>query len=82
MISKWVGSRSRSLALLGKLPWPKAELPPRRITADILHSFAQRFRKVTGGPDADNQLFTYVLDTDVVISADKAFLAILDECRP
>lgn len=46
------------------------------------HSFAQRFRKVTDGSGADNQLFTYLLETDVVISADKAFLAILDECRP
>lgn len=46
------------------------------------HSFAQRFRKVTDGSGADNQLFTYLLETDVVITADKAFLAILEECRP
>jgi hypothetical protein len=46
------------------------------------HSFAQRFRKVTPGSPADTQLFTYFLDTDLVVSADKALLDILDECRP
>lgn len=46
------------------------------------HSFAQRFRKVTDGSGGDNQLFTYLLETDVVITADKAFLSILEECRP
>jgi len=46
------------------------------------HSFAQRFRKVTDGSGADNQLFTYLLETDVVITADKTFFDILEECRP
>ena len=46
------------------------------------HSFAQRFRRVTPGSPGDTQLFTYFLDTDVVITADKALLEILDECRP
>lgn len=46
------------------------------------HAFAQRFRKVTDGSGGDNQLFTYLLDTDLVITADKAFLEILEECRP
>ncbi|RWI72240.1 hypothetical protein [Mesorhizobium sp.] len=46
------------------------------------HSFAQRFRRVTDGSGGDNQLFTYLLETDVVITADKAFLDILEECRP
>ncbi|MER9936107.1 hypothetical protein [Mesorhizobium sp. M0088] len=46
------------------------------------HSFAQRFRKVTEGSGADNQLFTYLLETDRVITADKALLDILEECRP
>jgi hypothetical protein len=46
------------------------------------HSFAQRFRKVTSGSGADNQLFTYLLETDAVITADKGFLDILEECRP
>ncbi|WP_315800190.1 hypothetical protein [Bradyrhizobium sp. SZCCHNS3002] len=46
------------------------------------HSFAQRFRKVTPGSPADSQLFTYFLDTDLVISADRALIEILDECRP
>ena len=46
------------------------------------HSFAQRFRKVTNDSGGDNQLFTYLLETDLVITADKAFLDILEECRP
>ena len=46
------------------------------------HSFAQRFRKVTPGSPADTQLYTYFPDTDIVITADKALLAILEECRP
>jgi hypothetical protein len=46
------------------------------------HSFAQRFRRVTPGSPGDTQLFTYFLDTDVVITADKALLDILEECRP
>ena len=46
------------------------------------HSFSQHFRKVTSGSPGDTQLFTYFLDTDVVITADKALLDILDECRP
>jgi hypothetical protein len=46
------------------------------------HSFAQRFRKVTPGSAGDTQLFTYFLETDIVITADKALLEILEECRP
>jgi hypothetical protein len=46
------------------------------------HSFAQRFRKVTPGSPADTQLSTYFLETDVVITADKALLEILEQCRP
>ena len=46
------------------------------------HSFAQRFRKVTPGSPGETQLFTYFLDTDVVITADKALHNILEECRP
>jgi hypothetical protein len=46
------------------------------------HSFAQRFRKVTPGSPCDSQLFTYFLETDVVITADAALLEILEECRP
>jgi hypothetical protein len=45
------------------------------------HSFSQRFRKVTSGSPGDNQLFTYLLETDVVITGDKAFLDILEACR-
>ncbi len=46
------------------------------------HSFAQRFRKVTPGAPGDTQLSTYFVETDVVITADKALLDILEECRP
>lgn len=46
------------------------------------HSFAQRFRRVTPGSPGDTQLSTYFLDTDVVITADKPLLDILEECRP
>jgi hypothetical protein len=46
------------------------------------HSFAQRFRKITPGSPGDTQLFTYFLETDIVITADKALIEILEECRP
>lgn len=46
------------------------------------YSFSQRFRKVTRGSPGDTQLAMYFLETDLVISADKALLDILNECRP
>jgi len=46
------------------------------------HSFAQRFRKVNSGSAGDTQLSTYFVDTDVVVTADKALIGILEECRP
>lgn len=46
------------------------------------YSFAQRFRKTTPGSPGDTQLSTYFLETDIVITADRALLAILEECRP
>lgn len=46
------------------------------------HAFAQRFRRVTSGSPGDTQLFTYFLEADVVLTADKALLDILEECRP
>jgi hypothetical protein len=46
------------------------------------HSFAQRFRKVTPGAPGDTQLSTYFVETDVLITADKARLEILEECQP
>jgi hypothetical protein len=45
------------------------------------YSFAQRFRKVTPGSPGDTQLSTYFIETDVVVTADKALVDILDECR-
>jgi hypothetical protein len=46
------------------------------------YSFAQRFRKVTDGTPGDTQLSTYFLEADVVISADKILLEVLEEIRP
>lgn len=46
------------------------------------HSFVQRFRKVTPGTPGDTQLSTYFLEADVVITADKILLEILEEMRP
>lgn len=58
----------------------KSALP--RLWMRWAHRFVQRFRTVTPGSAADAQLFTYFIDTDVVITADRALLQILDECRP
>lgn len=46
------------------------------------HKFQQRFRKVSPGSSGDTQLFSYLLETDLVVSADKGLIDILDECRP
>jgi hypothetical protein len=42
----------------------------------------QLFHKVTDGTPADAQLATYLLEADVVVSADKNFLRITDAVRP
>jgi hypothetical protein len=46
------------------------------------HAFAQRFRKVSPGSGGDTQLFSYFPDTDMIVTADKALLDVLEECRP
>jgi hypothetical protein len=46
------------------------------------HSFARRVRKVTPGAQGDTQLSTYFVETDVVITADKALIEILEELLP
>lgn len=46
------------------------------------HSFSQRFRKVTAGSGGDNQLITYLMDTDCVMTADRGFVDIIETCRP
>jgi hypothetical protein len=46
------------------------------------HSFAQRFRRVNPGSPGDTQLSVYFIETDVVRTADRALLEILEECRP
>lgn len=40
------------------------------------------FHKVTDGTPGDAQLATYLLEADVVVSADKNFLRITDAVRP
>jgi hypothetical protein len=45
-------------------------------------SFVQQFRKITPGTPCDEQLSTYFLETDVLVTADKGLLDILEECRP
>jgi len=44
--------------------------------------FLQRFRRVTDGTPCDAQLATYLPEADVVVSADKTFIQIVDKCRP
>ena len=46
------------------------------------HLKAQSFRKPTGGSPGDNQLFSYILETDFVISSDKVFIDLIDEIKP
>jgi hypothetical protein len=46
------------------------------------HSFVQRFRKVNSGSASDTQLYTYFVETDLVVTGDKGLLAILEHCRP
>jgi hypothetical protein len=46
------------------------------------HSFAQRFRNVSPGSPGDTQLSTYFVETDFLITADRALIEILEECRP
>ena len=46
------------------------------------HGMAQSFRKTSSGAVGDNQLFTYLNETDIFISSDKAFLQIIEEIRP
>jgi hypothetical protein len=41
-----------------------------------------KFRTVTPGSPGDTQLSTYFTETDLVITADKALLDILEKCRP
>jgi hypothetical protein len=45
------------------------------------HSWSQHFLKVTSGTPGDNQIFANFLDTDMIVSADKALIGILDTCR-
>jgi hypothetical protein len=44
--------------------------------------FYQSFYKVTSGTPGDAQLATYLLEADVVVSADKNFVRIADAVRP
>ena len=58
----------------------KGNLP--RFWLEWSHEFASSFRKTTPRTPGDTQLFTYLPDTDVFVSADKGILSILDEVRP
>ena len=52
-----------------------------RFWLDWSHGFASAFRKTTPGTPGDTQLFNYLPDTDVFVSADKGILSILNEVR-
>lgn len=43
--------------------------------------FQQRFHKITDGTPADSQLSTYLVDVDVMLSADKNFVRFAERCR-
>lgn len=43
--------------------------------------FLQRQHKVTPGTPADAQLGTYLLEADLMLSADKVFVSIAEKCR-
>ena len=45
------------------------------------HSFAQQFRKVTEGSPADEAVFSHLAETDVIITADKALVQIMNDYR-
>lgn len=74
--------------LLGSESWNRfwlydvreTEVPRQWLRA--AHSFAQRFRKVTTGSQGDTQLFTYLAETDIFLTADRVLVAIVEECRP
>ena len=46
------------------------------------HEFSSAFRKTTPGTPGDTQLFNYLSQTDVLVTADKGILSILEEVRP
>ena len=46
------------------------------------HLKAQSFRKPTRGSPGDNQLFSYILETDFLITSDKVFIDLLNEIKP
>ena len=43
--------------------------------------FLQRLHRVTDGTPADAQLGTYLLEADLMLSADKIFVSIAERCR-
>lgn len=53
-----------------------------RFYLEWLHEFSAQFRKTTPGTPGDTQLFTYLPDTDVLVSADKGIIQIIEEVRP
>ncbi len=53
-----------------------------RFWLEWLHEFSAQFRKTTAGTPGDTQLFTYLPDADVFVSADKGIVQIIEEVRP
>lgn len=53
-----------------------------RFWLEWAHVHTSSFRKITPGTPGDTQLFQYLIDTDVFVSADKAMLDIIEEVRP
>ncbi len=43
--------------------------------------FLQRLHRVTAGTPADGQLGTYLVDADLMLSADKVLVSIANRCR-
>lgn len=53
-----------------------------RLWLEWAHEFSASFRKTTPGTPGDTQLFNYLPDTDILVTADKGLLALLEEIRP
>lgn len=45
------------------------------------HDMAQRFRSVNHGSIVDNQIYTYLMETDIVVTSDRIFIGILEDVR-
>ncbi|HEM8495065.1 TPA: hypothetical protein U2Q01_001519 [Burkholderia multivorans] len=60
------------------------DVDPVRMPRHWLRSafeFQQQFHKITDGTPGDCQLGTYLVDVDVMLSADKNFVRFAERCR-